>query len=113
MFKNRIIYAQCTQQHTQEQLQPLCVPTLPCQLVSHNLFELNGLAHVVTMDHYSDYYELDRLPRIQSSAVVQGTRLHFGCNGALHSLTTVNGPQITSELFKTLGIKYGFNYITS
>lgn len=65
------------------------------------------------MDHYSAYYELDRLPRIQSSAVVQGTSLYFGRNGALHTLTIVNRPQFSSELFKALGIKYGFNEITS
>ena len=113
MCKNCLTCAQYAHQHAREPLKPYPVPTLPWQLVSQDLFELNGMAYLVTVDHYSDYYELDRLPSIQSSAVVQATKHHFGCHGIPHTLITDNGPQFTSDLFKAFATKYGFNHITS
>lgn len=69
--------AQHACQHPWEPLQPYSVPTLPWQLVSQHLFALYSRAHLVTVDHYSDYYEIDQLPTIQSSAVIQATKQHF------------------------------------
>ena len=93
------ICAQHARQHPQEPLQPYPVPTLPWQLVSQDLFELNGQAYLVTVDHYSDFYEIDQLPNIQSSAVIQATKQHFSRHGIPHTLITDNGAQYTSDLF--------------
>ena len=113
MCKNCATCAQHAHQHPREPLQPYPVPTLPWQLVSQDLFEINGLAYLVTVDHYSDYYELDRLPNIQSSAVIQATKQHFGRHGVPHTLVTDNGAQFTSDTFKVFAKKYGFQHITS
>lgn len=37
---------------------------------NHTQFALNGHDYLVTVDHYSDFYEIDQLPTIQSSAVI-------------------------------------------
>ena len=58
--------AQNARQHPREPLQQYPVPTLPCQLVSQGLFELKGVAYfvfkgvayLITVDHYSDFYEI-------------------------------------------------------
>ena len=105
--------AQHARQHPREPLQPYPVPTLPWQLVSQDLFELKGVAYLITVDHYSDFYEIDRLPTIQSSAVIQATKQHFGRHGIPHTLLTDNGAQFTSDLFKTFAKNYQFNHITS
>ena len=56
------VCAQHAHQHPREPLQPYPVPTLPWQLFSQDLFELNGLAYLVTVDHYNnDFYEIDIL----------------------------------------------------
>jgi len=68
---------------------------------------------LVTIDHFSDFYEIDRLPSIQSSAVVQVTKQHFARHGIPHTLLTDNGSQITSDLFKEFAKQYQFNHITS
>ena len=107
------VCAQHAHQHPREPLQPYPVPTLPWQLVSQDLFELNGLAYLVTVDHYSDFYEIDKLPTIQSSAVIQAIKRHFSRHGIPHTLITDNGAQFTSDLFKTFAKKYQFNHITS
>ena len=113
MCTNCTTCAQHAQQHPREPLKPYPVPTLPWQLVSQDLFALNGSAYLVTVDHYSDYYELHRLPSIQASAVIQATKQHFGRHGVPHTLITDNGAQFTSEAFKTFAEKYKFHHITS
>ena len=113
MCQSCVTCAQHAHQHPREPLQPYPVPTLPWQLVSQDLFELNGLAYLVTVDHYSDFYELDKLPTIQSSAVIQATKQHFSRHGIPHTLITDNGAQFTSDLFKTFPKTYQFNHITS
>jgi len=67
------------------------MPTLPWRLVSQDLFALNGCACLVTVDDYSDYYELDRLSSIQASSVIQATKQHFGHYGMPHTFITDNG----------------------
>ena len=111
--KNCTTCAQHAQQHPREPLKPYPAPTLPWQLVSQDLFALNGSAYLVTVDHYSDFYELDRLPSIQSSSVIQATKQHFNRHGVPHTLITDNGTQFTSEAFKAFAEKYKFKHITS
>ena len=80
---------------------------------SADLFQLNGCNYLVLVDHYSDYYELDWLPSIQSSSVIQATKQHFRRHGLPHTLITDNGSQFTSEAFKAFEEKYKFHHITS
>ena len=113
MCQSCAICARHAEQHPREPLQPYPVPTLPWQLVSQDLFELNGRAYLVTVDHYSDFYEIDHLDTIQSSAVIQAKKQHFGRHGIPHTLITDNGAQYTSDLFRTFSRKYGFNHVTT
>ena len=69
--------------------------------------------YLVTVDHYSDFYEIDWLPTIQSSAVIQATKRHFSRYGVPHTLITDNGRQFTSDLFKSFAKQYKFNHVTS
>ena len=102
-------YTTCAQherQNPREPRQPYPVPTLPWQLVSQDLFELKGVAYLITVDHYSDFYEIGRLPTVQSSGVIQSTKQHFSRHGIPHTLITDNGAQFTSDLFKTFAKNY-------
>ena len=108
-----VICARHVYQHPREPLQPYSIPTLPWQLVSQNLFELNGLAHLVTVYHYSDFYEIYKLSTIQSSAVIQVIKQHFGQHGIPHTLITDNGAQFISDLFKTFAKRYQFNHFAT
>ena len=101
MCQSCVICAQHVHQHPREPLQPYPVPTLPWQLLSQDLFELNGRAYIVTVDQYSDFYEIDNLPTIQSSAVIQASKQHFGRHGIPHTLITDSGAQFTFDLFRT------------
>jgi hypothetical protein len=83
-------------------------PALPWQLVSQDLFQLDGVTYLVTVEHCSDFYEIDKLPNIQSPTVIQATKKHFSHYGVPHTLITDNG---TSDL--EFSSKYKFHHITS
>ncbi|XP_015777860.1 PREDICTED: mucin-2-like [Acropora digitifera] len=90
-------------------LSPTQFPHFPGKLVSQDLFALNGSAYLISVDHY----ELDRLPSIQSSSVIQATKQHFSRHGVPHTLITDNGAQFTPEAFRPFAEKYNFKHITS
>ena len=94
------ICAQHAQQHPREPLKTYPVPTLPWQLVSQDLFELNGSAYLVTVDHYSDFYEINKLSSIQSSTIIAATKQHFGRYGIPHTLLTDNGSQYSPVILQ-------------
>ena len=64
MCQSCVICTRHAHQHPREPLQPYPIPTLPWQLVSQELIELNGLAYLVTVDRYIDFYEIDKLSTI-------------------------------------------------
>ena len=65
------------------------------------------------MGGHSDFYEIDKLPAIQSSAVIQVTKQHFGRHGIPHTLIADSGAQFTSDLSKTFAEKNQFNHFTT
>lgn len=87
-------------------------PLEPLQL-SQDLFELKGVAYLVTVDHYSDFYEINRLPTIQSSRPPGSTSAGMAFHTRTCTLITDNGAQFTSDLFQTFAKRYQFNHITS
>ena len=78
-------------------LTPHPVPTVSWLQVFQDLFTLNGDAYLVTVDHYSNYHEPDRLPSFQAWSVVQATKQHFGRLGIPHTLITDCGGHLFSR----------------
>ena len=54
-----------------EPMRSLPQPTLPWQLVSQDLFMLEGTNYLVTVCHFSDWFELDKLRDTYSSTIVE------------------------------------------
>ena len=73
-------------------------------------FGLSSAKWEVTVDYYSDFYEIDKLPTMQSSAVTQFTKQHFGRHGIPYTLIIDSGAQFTSDLSKTFTEK---NHLTT
>lgn len=69
--------------------------------------------YLITVDHYSDFYELDELVDILSTTLINLTKTHFAHHGIpLHCLTD-NGPQFVSHEYKQFAQTFGFEHITS
>ena len=120
MSKDIEVYCQtcptCAQYGKQTATEPILshpTPTLPWQFVSQDIFELEHKQYLVTVDHFSDFYELDLLVNTQSTTIVDITKAHFVRHGIPMRSLTDNGPQFVSNEYKKFAQTYGFEHITS
>ena len=74
-------------------------PSRPSQFVAADLFELNGKSYLVTMDNFSDFFELDHLRSTSSGYVINKLKGHFATHGIPEQLVTDNGQQFVSRDF--------------
>ena len=88
-------------------------PTLPWQFVSQDIFEYQHKHYLVTVDHYSDFYELDQLDNTLSTTIVNLTKAHFARHGIPLRCLTDNGPQFVFHEYQTLAQTFGFENVTS
>ena len=63
--------------HQKESLIPHEVPSRPWKQVGVDLFELNKKQYLITVDYYSNFWEVDCLTSTTSSAVVLKLKKHF------------------------------------
>ena len=66
--------AQYGKQATTEPMLSHPTPTLPWQFVSQDIFEFEHKQYLITVDHFSDFYELDPLINTQSTTIVEITK---------------------------------------
>ena len=108
--------ATCAQYGTQATLEPMLshpTPTQPWQFVSQDIFELDHKQYLITVDHYSDFYELDPLTNTQSSTIIDLTKAHFARYGIPLRCLTDNGHKFISNEYKEFAKMYGFEHVTS
>ena len=80
----------CAQYATQNQKEPMLhqpVPDLPWQMVSQDLFQHEHSNYLITVDHYSDFFEFNKLPNTLASTVIQFTKHVFSRHGTPHGLS--------------------------
>lgn len=99
-----------------QQKEPLIsteIPDLPWQHIACDIFEHNGNEYLVTVDHYSDFFELDRLQTRESKEIIVCLKRHMARHGIPEQLTTDCGTQFTSSQFRRFSDTYGFEHVTS
>ena len=101
------------QKQTKEPLMTYAIPTHPWQMVAQDLFMLNNQNYLVTIDYFSDYWELDILPDTTSETVVNCTKAQFARFGIPETVLTDNGPQFRAEQYANFAKEWEFNHITS
>jgi len=87
--------AACNEYLSKQQKEPMMtpvIPTRPWQMVAQDLFMINRENYLITVDYFSDYWELDRLQDTLSFTVIVKTKEHFGCYGIPETVITDNGP---------------------
>ena len=108
--------ATCTQygkQAADELMLSHPTPTLLWQFVSHDIFMFGHKQYLVTVDHYSDFYELDELVDTLSTTVINLTKAHFARHGIPLCRLTDNSPQFVSHEYKTFAQTFDFEHVTS
>ena len=68
---------------------------------------------MITVDHYSDYIEVDQLYDTKSTTVVEKLKTQFARHGIPDLLLTDNGPQFISVEFAKFCGEWNINHQTS
>jgi transposase InsO family protein len=96
-----------------EPMTPHEVPQRPWQDVGTDIFHLDGQDYLITVDYYSKYFEIDRLPDTRSTTVVRKLKANFARHGIPDKVVSDNGPQYSSETFQTFAKDWKFDHVTS
>ncbi|XP_062541322.1 uncharacterized protein K02A2.6-like [Armigeres subalbatus] len=68
---------------------------------------------LVTVDHYSDYIELDLLKDMTAKSLVESCKRNFSRHGIPQIVNTDNGTNFVNEEMKDLSMKWDFKHSTS
>ncbi|XP_068674762.1 uncharacterized protein [Montipora foliosa] len=85
----------------------------PCAKVGLDLFEFNQRTYLVTVDYYSNFFEVDYLQCTTSKDVIHKVKAHFARYGIPDTVMSDNGPQFSSEEFRHFSKRWDFEHITS
>ena len=106
----------CNTYKPDQQKEPLIcheLPSRPWQSISVDLFDFRGQNYLVTTDRYSNFFDVDRLTRTTSLAVINKLKPHMARYGLPERVTTDNGPQFDSVEFRKFASDYNFEHVTS
>ena len=78
--------------------------------VGTNLFELNNKDYLVTVDYYSNFFEIDKLEDTKASAVIQKLKSHFTRYSTLDQVVSDSGPQFSSDNFAQFAREWEFDH---
>ena len=86
------------------------VPSRPWEKVGADLFSFKGRQYLITVDYYSQFFELDHLPETTSREVIYKLKHHFSRYGIPDTLISDNGPQFSSADLKNFARTWSFKH---
>ena len=106
----------CNAYPQDQQKEPLishAIPERPWEKVGSDLFEYEGGDFLVTVDYFSNFFELDQLRSKSSDEVIGKLKSHFARYGVPDQFISDNGPPYNSEAFREFAREFEFEHITS
>jgi len=106
----------CLKFRHEQQKEPMMSHELPeraWEVVSTDIFELKGHHFIIAVDHYSDFFEMERLSNESATQVIKFLKNVFSRHGIPTKLISDNGPQYSSEEFRDFAKKWSYTHITS
>ena len=104
----------CRKFETSPQKEPLVshdVPLRPWEKIGVDIFELNGKEYLTTVDYYSNFWEIDKLPTdAKATTVIAKLKDHFARYSIPDQVVTDNGPQFKSQEFANFAAAYEFEH---
>ena len=100
----------CQQRET---MMPHDIPDRPWAKVGVDLFSLNNRDYLITVDYYSNFWEVDNLSSTESISVIRKLKAHFARYGIPDVVMSDNGPQFSSERFAKFAETREFQHDTS
>ena len=100
--------------NTRETLMSHEIPARPWQKVGTDLFSLQDKNYLVTVDYFSNFWEIDSLGQDNSAKrVIRKLKAHFARYGCPETVVSDNGPQYASAEFATFSKEWDFEHTPS
>ena len=98
-----------------ESLMPHEIPTRSWQVVGTDLFHLNESDYLLIADYYSKFTFIRKIPQGQysSNAIILLLKQVFSEHGIPERVISDNGPQYSSDAFRTFAAEWEFQHVTS
>ncbi len=80
---------------------------------SSRRFWVGGGGHLVLVDSYSGWFEIDQLPNMTSATIITRLKRHFSTHGAPQQIMTDNAAYFTSREFQEFARIWDFCHVTS
>lgn len=106
----------CNSHGASQQKEPLIsheITNRPWQKIGIDIFTLNQRDFLITVDYFSNYFEVDRLHDKTAREVIGKLKPHLARHGIPDSVMTDNGQPFGSAEFSMFAEKYGFEHLTS
>ncbi len=88
------------------------LPVRPWSKLGTYLFVFNNREYLITVDYFSNFWEIDYLPDTKSSTVINKLNAHFTRQGIPDIVFSDNGPQYTSKEFQQFSRLWEFQHKT-
>nr|XP_039272254.1 uncharacterized protein K02A2.6-like [Styela clava] len=88
-----------------EPMQPQDVPSGPWQKVGMDYFELDNKPHIVMVDYYSNWIEIDPVSSMSVNTLITVCRKHFCRRGIPLIVMSDSGSQFKSSQFREFANK--------
>ena len=78
-----------------------------------DIFSFQDREYLVTVDYYSNFFEVDRLESTTSEEVIYQLKKHFARREIPDLIVTDNGPQFSATMFQKFTRTWDFSHRTS
>ena len=82
------------------------VPNRPWKKIGMDLFHIKGRNYLITVDYYSQYFEVDFLQELSTFHVITKLKAHLARFGLPEKIIVDNGPQFSNHMFKNFCSRY-------
>ena len=93
------------------------IPTTPFEIISMDVCELQVKGKtryfLITVDHYSDFFEIDEINNLSAKTTINTCRKNFSRYGIPMKVITDNGTNFVNSEFKNFTIEWEFDHQTS
>ena len=86
------------------------IPERPWQHISTDIFTLDGVNYLITLDQYSNFWEVDKIATMTAKTVIHKLKHHFARYGICQTLISDNAPIFHSAEFKQFEKLYKFHH---
>ena len=96
-----------------EPLMPVETPSRPREKMGVDLFSFDNKDFLLTVNYFSNYWEIAKLNNTLASTVVLKLKSHLARYGCPDQVISDNGPQFTSDTFQKFAGTWEFEHLTS